>query len=136
MNVTFADLVTPAGVIIAAGIVTSLVQLLKGAFPILDARLSGAAMAFLTSALLYVFTTYALLSTGAIVPPDGFLGVFLAWLSCATSAVGIKSTIDHVGVASAKSVPINDVIDPDVPDDDLGDPLTDEPITPDPAPNG
>jgi hypothetical protein len=117
MDITFAQLVTPAGTVIAAGIITALVQLLKGTVPILDARVSGASMAFLISALLYIATTAALLSEGALTPPDGFLGVFLAWLSAATSAVGIKAAYDHASIASAKSLPVNDEIapDPDIP---------------------
>lgn len=85
--VTFALLVTPAGVIIAAAIITSLVQLVKNSF-----NISGAYIAFGFSLALYIAAAVALLPLNA----DGFLGVFLAWLSCATSAVGIHSTIGHV----------------------------------------
>ena len=92
MNITFASLLEPAGVIVAAGIITTLVQLIKAVFPALDARVSGALMAFLASAVLYVL---AGLATNVVTLDAGLL-VFLAWLSCATSSVGIKSTIDHV----------------------------------------
>jgi predicted NAD/FAD-dependent oxidoreductase len=62
-TVTFASLLDPAGVVIAAGIITALVELLKRTFPCLDAWISGA---------------------------------FLAWLACATSSVGIHSTVANV----------------------------------------
>lgn len=110
MDVSFAQLVTPAGTIIAAGIITGLVQLLKTSIPIIDARISGASLAFIISAALYVTTAAALLNTGEIVPPDGFLGVFLAWLAAATSAVGIKATFDHAKLAPAKRRPITESV--------------------------
>lgn len=92
MNPTFADFLTPAGIIVAAGIVTALVELIKGVFPAVDERVSGALLAFTITGLLYVFTALA------VPPPDpnGFLTLFLAWLACATSAVGIKSATAHV----------------------------------------
>lgn len=90
--VTFASLLTPPGVIAAAAIITGLIQLLKSVFPGLDARVSGALMAFVGSAVLYVLAGAA---TG-VASPDAGLAVFLAWLSCATSSVGIKAVSDHV----------------------------------------
>lgn len=92
MTPTFADLLTPPGVVTAAATITVLVQLVKGTFPAIDARVSGAVMAFAASALLYVLTAAA---TG-IPTWDAGLTVFLAWLSCATSSVGIKATTEHV----------------------------------------
>lgn len=109
MNVTFDALVTPAGVVIAAGIITGLIQLLKVSFPILDARVSGATMAFLISLGLYVVVGLAIKGLDA----NGYLNVFLAWLSAATSAVGIKATIDHAGTASAKADPLTDLVPAD-----------------------
>ena len=91
MTVTFASLLEPGGVITAAVIITTLVQLLKAVFPTLDARVSGALLAFVFSAVLYVLAAFA---TGADNLDEGLL-VFLAWLSCATSAVGIKSAVSH-----------------------------------------
>ena len=96
MDVTFASLVTPAGVVIAAGIITGLIQLVKASIPAIDAAVSGAAMAFVVSAALYVIVAVTLNGDGTITNANGYLGVFLAWLSAATSAVGIKSTFDHV----------------------------------------
>lgn len=108
MDVTFDILVTPAGVVIAAGIITGLVQILKTAIPILDAKVSGALMAFVISAGLYVVTALALNSIGDLEGPNGALNVFLAWLSAATSAIGIKASVAHVQTDKA---PVNDVID-------------------------
>lgn len=96
MDVTFASLITPAGTIIAGGLVTAFVELLKRAFPIIDARVSGASLAFLSSAALYIFALYGLTAAvGAPASADVALNVFVAWLSAATSAVGIKATIRH-----------------------------------------
>lgn len=93
---TFASFLTPPGVVAAAAVITGLIQLLKSVFPGLDARVSGALMAFVGSALLYVLTAAA---TG-VGNPDAGLAVFMAWLSCATSSVGIKAVSDHVGASS------------------------------------
>jgi hypothetical protein len=98
MDITFASLVTPAGVVVAAGIVTTLVQLIKTAFPLLGVRVSGALMAFVGTAGLYAVTAGAV----GVASPDAGLGIFLAWLSCATSAVGIKAALDHANAVTAK----------------------------------
>lgn len=91
MNPTFSDFLTPAGIIVAAGVVTAFVELLKGVFPAIDERVSGALLAFIVTGLLYVFTALAVPPAS----PDGWLTVFLAWLACATSSVGIKSATAH-----------------------------------------
>lgn len=95
VDITFASLLTPGGVVVAAGAVTVFVQLVKTTFPPLDARVSGALMAFGLSAVVYVL---AALSTN-VATMDAGLVVFMAWLSCATSAVGIKSATTHVAEA-------------------------------------
>ena len=92
MDLTFQSFLTPQGVVAAAAIITVLIQLIKSVFPAIDARVSGALMAFVLSAVLYVLTALAV----GVVDANAGLTVFLAWLSCATSAVGIKSTADHV----------------------------------------
>lgn len=94
---TFASFMTPEGVIVAAGLVTVLVQLIKTVFPAIDARVSGALLAFVLTAVLYVFTA---LATGPATWDAGLV-LFAAWLSCATSAVGIKAASDHVQTARA-----------------------------------
>ena len=98
-SITFASLLEPTGIIVAAGLVTTLVQLIKSVFPMVDARVSGALMAFVGSALLYVL---AAVSTG-ISTLDAGLVVFAAWLACAASAVGIKATVDHAQDVAAGS---------------------------------
>ena len=99
MNPTFESFLTPAGLIVAAALVTGTIEVLKTAFPLLDARVSGAAQAFVLTAILYII---AGLSTGATTA-DAWLAVFAAWLSCATAAIGIKSTYVHLGVRASKS---------------------------------
>lgn len=109
-NLTFGALVTPAGIIAAGALVTGLVEVLKQTFPGIDARVSGALLAFLSSALLYVATTLAL----SPLSPDGFLNVFAAWLACATTAVGIKSATAHaakVAAQPAEDFSLNDPVD-------------------------
>lgn len=90
--ITFASFLTPPGVVAAAAIITGLIQLLKSVLPALDARVSGALMAFIFSAILYVLTALAT----TVATPDAGLAVFMAWLSCATSSVGIKAVQEHV----------------------------------------
>lgn len=91
-NVTFASLLEPAGVVTAAAAITAFVELIKNVFPKISDRVSGAAMAFALSGVLYVLAGFAT-SVGSL---DAGLVVFLAWLGCATSAVGISSTATHV----------------------------------------
>lgn len=92
MPVSFADFLTPGGVTIAAGIVTGFVEVVKATIPKIDEAVSGALLAFGLTAGLYVLTAVA---TG--VPTlDAGLNVFLAWLACATAAIGIKSAVSHV----------------------------------------
>lgn len=90
--ITFESLITPPGVVVAAGIVTALVQLIKGVFPVVDEKVSGALQAFVLTAVLYILVAVTVPQADA----NGYLLIFMAWLSCATSAVGIKSVSDHV----------------------------------------
>jgi hypothetical protein len=82
--ITFAVLLTAAGAGIAAGLVTSAVSLIKTAIP-LAKEWNGALMAFVISGALYVL---AGVSTG-VGTLDAGLNVAIAWLTCATAAVGI-----------------------------------------------
>ena len=91
MDITFASLVTPPGIVVAAGLVTSLVALLKASLPPVQTA-NGATLAFVFSALLYAVTA-AVLNPPT---PDGFLLIFAAFLACGTSAVGIKVTTEQV----------------------------------------
>lgn len=92
MTFTFADLYTAAGVAAAAAAITALVALVKGVFPVIDAKVSGALMAFVASALLYLASITAV----PITSPDNVLALVLAWIACATASVGINSTAQHV----------------------------------------
>lgn len=92
MNLTFASLWTPEGIVLAGALVTGLVAYVKVTFPALAARASGALLAFAATAILYV-------ATGIAVPPatpDGWLTLFAAWLACGSASVGIHSTVKHV----------------------------------------
>ena len=92
MNLTFQDLLTPQGVVAFAAVVTSLIALLKSTFPPLDARISGALMAFALTAIGYVLCGVSV----GVPTMDAALVLFMAWLSCATAAVGIHSSVQHL----------------------------------------
>lgn len=92
MTPTFASFLDPAGIVVAGGLVTALVALLKSVFPVLNERASGALQAFILTAILYVLAGIAT-NTNSL---DAGLVVFAAWLACATAAVGIHSTVTHV----------------------------------------
>lgn len=91
--ITFADLLTPQGVLIAAAFVLSLVEIVKAGIPAIDSRVSGATMAFVLSGLLYAMTAVAIQQTTL----DGYLVVAFAWVACATSAMGLRAGAAHVG---------------------------------------
>ena len=91
-TLTFASFLEPAGAVAAAAVVTSLIALLRSVFPRLGDYVSGAIMAFAFTAVLYVIAAFAV-SVNSL---DTALGIFLAWLSCATSAVGIHGTVKHL----------------------------------------
>ena len=92
MTLTLASLLEPAGIVAGAAFVTSIVALLKYAFPVVNERVSGALMAFVLSAILYVL---AGISTAAVTL-DAWFAVFVCWVACATAAVGVHSTVQHV----------------------------------------
>ena len=81
-----------AGLVIAAGIVSGLIEVIKNALPWLGERVSGAAMAFVITAILYALDGAA---TG-VSTLDAGLGIFMAWLACLTAAMGIKGGSSHV----------------------------------------
>lgn len=92
MDLTFAALLTPEGVVAAAALTTSVVALFRNVLPALAERMSGALLAFALTAVLYVLAAIAV----GIASMDAALGLFIAWVACATSAVGIHSTVKHV----------------------------------------
>ena len=96
-ELTFAALLTAAGAGIAATIVTGFISLIKTAItPI--AGWNGAAMAFVLTAVLYVLAAIST-SVGTL---DAGLNVFIAWLTCATAAVGVHKVLVRPVVDAAK----------------------------------
>lgn len=83
---TFASFLTPPGMLVAAGLITTLIAVLKSAIPVFAAA-NGATLSFVFSALLYVVTAVALRPGN----PDGYLLVFTAWVTVAAGAIGIKN---------------------------------------------
>lgn len=92
---TFASFLTPEGIIAAGSLITAFIALLKSVFPAIDAKVSGAVMAFVLSAILYLVTALVI----GLPDADAYLTVLASWLACATAAVGVHSTIKH-GVRS------------------------------------
>lgn len=106
-GVTFAVFLTAAGCGVAAALITGLVSLLKATdengkpvVPWLGAQ-SGARLAFLGSGILYVLTALAT----NVSTLDAGLGVFVAWLTCATAAVGVHKAIVKPIAAAVNSTP-------------------------------
>lgn len=91
-QLTLANLFVPAGYIGAAVAIRYFVELLKGTFPKLGERVSGALQAFVASGALYVA---GFLAIGPFTPEGGF-HAFLSWLIVAGGAVGIDATLGHV----------------------------------------
>ena len=89
---TFAQLLEPQGIAAFAATATTLVALIKYVFPVIDARVSGALMAFAITAIGYALCA---VSVGTTTLDAGLL-VFVCWLTCATAAVGVNSTVSHV----------------------------------------
>ena len=85
---TFAAFLTPEGIVVAGGLITAFVQLIKTVFPVIDAKVSGAVMAFVLAAVLYIVTALVV----GLDSPDAYLTVIASWLACATAAVGVHST--------------------------------------------
>lgn len=90
-GLTVEMLLSAAGAGIAAVIVASFVELLKKVFPPLDARVSGAFMAFTVTAILYIWVWFA---SGPATANEQ-LSLIVAWLTCATAAVGANSVVKH-----------------------------------------
>lgn len=92
VNLTLAALFTAGGAVAAAAVIRQLIEVLKVAFPAIDARISGAGMAFVLSLVLYGLAWAAVGSRDA----EGIFLAVLSWIACAVAAVGINSTVDHV----------------------------------------
>lgn len=105
-GLTWALLLTPEGIIVAAGLVNRLVELLKTVVPQLDASVSGARLTFIVSGLLYVVA-------GAIVgvaDPNLWLTILSAFLACAGGSIGIQSSLRHVEQLPLKRAVTTDAI--------------------------
>jgi hypothetical protein len=90
-NPTFASFLTPEGIVVAGALITGFVQLLKSTFPAIDAKVSGAVMAFACSSVIYIATT---LVVGDFTP-DALLLVGASWVACATASVGVYASVQH-----------------------------------------
>jgi hypothetical protein len=94
MGLTLAIVLTTGGAVIAAGLITGVVEILKKVVPIIGARSWEARLAFVLSLVLVVL---AFASLGEPTPDGAFLA-FLAWYGIARLALGI-----HDDVTSARS---------------------------------
>lgn len=83
--ITLASLLTAAGALIAATIVTLLVDVLKVPFP----NLNGLIATFVASLILYVIVFF---DSGILTLGELFL-VFLSWLACAAAAFGLHKSV-------------------------------------------
>jgi hypothetical protein len=92
VDITFDTLLTAAGAGIAGGIITALVELIKGVLRTTGREINGAVLAFVLSAILYIIALFATDSLDF----DPGLQVFLAWLTCAVASVGIYTSIRQV----------------------------------------
>lgn len=100
-GLTLASLLLATGAVPASLVVRQFVELLKTTFPPLDARVSGAVQSFVASLVLY---GVAFGFAGDHTPTGAFVA-FVAWLGCATAAVGVNSTIDHIAAVRATPTP-------------------------------
>jgi len=89
VNPTFASFLTAEGIVVAGALITAIVQLVKGVFPVVDTKVPGAVMAFSLSAALYVATALVV----GIASPDAALTIVASWIACATASVGVYSTV-------------------------------------------
>lgn len=85
-GLTIDALFTAAGAGAAALVVRQIIELLKAVFAGLDAKVSGALQAFVLTAALYLL---AIVATPAQQSPNGILATIVAWVTCATAAIGI-----------------------------------------------
>jgi hypothetical protein len=86
MELTVADLFTAAGAGAAALVVRQVIELAKAALPALDAKVSGALQAFVLTAAVYAAAT---LASPEQQTPNGVIAAAVAWVTCATAAIGI-----------------------------------------------
>lgn len=91
MDLTLSGLLTVEGVAAGAVFVTTIVALLKNVFskyiPALDQN--GALLSFILSAVLYLIAGVATAPASV----DAAFAVFVAWVTCASAAVGVNATL-------------------------------------------
>lgn len=102
---TFESLLTPAGMAVAAALLVTLVEIVKVGLPIVDRHVSGATLAFLLSAALYIVAAVVLPNA----TPDLYLAAFCAWIMVAAGAMGIKSGAMHIGAVRDGTAGLPDV---------------------------
>lgn len=91
--ITFEALFTAAGAGALALVVRQVVELLKAVWPALDLDVSGALQAFILTAAAYVA---AVASVPVMQTPNGVLAAIVAWVTCATAAIGIDQAWNRV----------------------------------------
>ena len=94
---TFAAFLTPEGLLIAAALVTSFVEVVRQGLVDFPPR----RVIFVATAVLYVLTGIAV----GVPTLDAGLVVFAAWLGCATAAIGIRSTVANGRTALEQTPP-------------------------------
>jgi hypothetical protein len=95
--VTFDSFLTPEGIVVAGGIITTLISVLRTAIPQVS-TVNGALLALILSAVLYVLTAVSV-GVGSL---DAGLTVFAAWLACAATAVAAHEVVTKPVVASVQ----------------------------------
>ena len=91
-GITLASILTIPGALGAALVVTLLTEIIKNAWPTIDARFSGALIATALTVALYAF---AYLAVG-IHTAEGFFAAFLAWITATLSSIGIHGAAAHI----------------------------------------
>lgn len=93
MDLTFEALFSAAGAGALALLVRQVIELLKAVLPGLDAKVSGALQSFVLTLGAY---SVAVLAVPAQQTPNGVLSAIVAWVTCATAAVGIDQAWSRV----------------------------------------
>lgn len=83
--ITFANLLTPEGLVIAGALISALVQITKRYL----ANIDGATQALIASAILYILAGIAV----GVNSLDTGLTVFMAWLACASAAIATYEVV-------------------------------------------
>jgi hypothetical protein len=108
---TFAIIVTTSGAVVAAGLVTTVIEIGKKVFPGLYAKVNGLQQAFILTVALYIAATLAIPWDS----PDDLLGIFMSWVACLGTAIAgyeviVKEALN--GGRSTKPKPSKKVIGP------------------------